>query len=103
MLSQCECKNCKYKDSINSLLKVSSILNNNNDRTNIEDIYMFLGDLYFKIRDYENALVYYSNNLITIDAKNKNIEKHNVIIKLGHIMMTRGNYFEAINYYKYAI
>lgn len=96
-------KNCKYKDSINSLLKVSSILNNNNDRTNIEDVYMFLGDLYFKTRDYENALVYYSNNLITIDAKNKNTEKHNVVTKLGHIMMIRGNYFEAINYYKYAL
>lgn len=102
-LAQLYNKNCNYNQSVQTLLKVSSIVNNNNNRDNFSYIYSFLGDLYFKMRDYENALVYYTNNLITIDAKNKDYQKYGTIIKIGNIMYVRGNYFEAINHYKYAL
>ena len=96
-------KHCNYTQSIQTLLKVSSITNNNNNRDDFSYVYDFLGDLYFKTRDYNNALVYYTNNLITIDAKNKDYQKYDTVIKIGNIMYIRGNYFEAINHYKYAL
>ena len=96
-------KSCNPNEAINVLLKVSSVLNNNNDRNDIDKFYLFLGDLYYGVKDYNNAMVYYTNSLINIDTKNKDHDKFGVIMKIGDIMSIRGNNFEAINHYKYAL
>ena len=96
-------KNCKYKEAINTLLKVSSVLNNNNQRGDLNKLYSELGDLYFDLRDYYNALSSYTNALISLDIKNVDVEKYHILVKIGDIMMIRGNIIEAIDYYKYAL
>lgn len=96
-------KNCKYKESINVLLSLSSILNNNNLRGELNVLYSELGDLYFDLRDYYNSLSNYANALINLDIKNIDEEKYHVLIKMGDIMLIRGNIVEAIDYYKYAL
>lgn len=96
-------RNCQYEKSIDTILQVSSILNNNNINNKFSNYYSFLGNLYFITRDYNNALVYYTNALVNADIRNNNNEKYNIISKIGDIMSIRGNNFEAINYYKYAL
>lgn len=96
-------KNCNYKKAIDILLSVVSVLNNNNDRNNFNSFYCLLGDLYFDIRDYNNAIIYYTNSFVNTDITNKDYNKFSIIVKIGDIMMARGNSFEAINNYKYAL
>ena len=96
-------RNCKYGEAIDTLLKVSSILNNSVQKTNSNILYAELGNLYFALRDYYNALANYTNALISLDVKNEDVEKYNVLVKIGDIMSIRGNYIESTEYYKYAL
>lgn len=96
-------RNCKYNEALSTLLKVSSILNNNNMKGNLNILYSELGDLYFDLKDYYNALVNYTNTLINLDVKNEDTKKYSVLVKIGDIMSIRGNSVEATEYYKYAL
>ncbi len=104
-LSKFYTKNCNYDKAINTLLDTLSLMamKNDDNKNNLYNIYYNLGDLYFSKRDYENSMVYYTNALVNLDYRNKNLRKAKVLIKLGDIMTIRGEYFEAINYYKYAL
>jgi tetratricopeptide (TPR) repeat protein len=62
-----------------------------------------LADLYIAKRDYENALANYTNSIVTLDFRDKDRDKSQTLIGIGDIMKIRGNNFEAINYYKYAL
>lgn len=96
--------NCNYDKAINTLLVTSSLYKNGNEnKIDLYEIYNMLGNLYSMKRDYENALVYYTNAFINLDYRNENIKKASVLISIGDIMNIRGDYFEAINYYKYAL
>ena len=95
-------RNCKYNEAINTLLKVSSILNSN-QKSDSNILYSELGNLYFDLRDYYNALASYSNALISLDVKNEDVEKYNVLVRIGDIMSVRGTNVEAVEYYKYAL
>ncbi len=96
-------RNCKYDEAINILLSISSIANNSNQKIDISKNYCVLGDLYLAKRDYENALANYINSLVVFDFRNDDAKKANILIKIGDIMSIRGNIFESINYYKYAL
>lgn len=96
-------RDCKYNDAIDILLNVSSVLNNNNQRDELNILYSELGNLYFDLRDYYNALSSYTNALISLDIKNVDVEKYNILIKIGDIMFNRGNIVDSIDYYKYAL
>ncbi len=104
-LSKFYTKNCEYEKAINTLLDTLSVIamTNNDNKSNLYNIYYSLGDLYFYKRDYENSIVYYTNAFVNLDYRNKNLRKTKVLTKLGDIMIIRGEYFEAINYYKYAL
>lgn len=96
-------RNCKYDEAINILLSISSIANNSNQKIDISKNYCILGDLYLAKRDYENALANYINSLVVFDFRNDDAKKANILIKIGDIMSIRGNIFESINYYTYAL
>lgn len=96
-------RNCKYDKAINILLNISSIASNSNQKIDLSENYKILGDLYAIKRDYENALVNYINSIVVLDFKNEDSKKNYVLVSIGDIMATRGNNFEAIYYYKYAL
>lgn len=103
ILSKFYKKNCKYDRAINILLNISSIASNSNQKIDLSENYRMLGNLYMAKRDYENALANYINSIIVLDFKDKNSEKNKILVSIGDIMKIRGNNFEAIYYYKYAL
>jgi hypothetical protein len=96
-------KSCKYEKAIDTLLTISSVASNSSQKINLSDNYRMLADLYMVKRDYENALANYTNSIIILDFKEKDRDKTQTLVSLGDIMRIRGNNFEAINYYKYAL
>lgn len=103
MLAEFQKRNCKYDKAINTLLNISSIANNSSQKINSDKNYQMLGDLYLMKRDYENALANYINSLVIVDFDENTYEKAKILVKIGDIMLIRGNILESINYYKYAL
>ncbi len=96
-------RNCRYDEAINVLLSISSIANNSNQKIDIGKNYRMLGDLYLAKRDYENALANYTNSFVASDIRDDDTRKADILVKIGDIMSVRGNIFESINYYSYAL
>ena len=103
MLAEFQKRNCKYDKAINTLLNISSIANNSSQKINSDKNYQMLGDLYLMKRDYENALANYINSLVIVDFDENTYEKAKILVKIGDIMLIRGNILESIKYYKYAL
>lgn len=96
-------KNCSYDEAINTLARVASVAKNSNQRIDLSGSYGMLGNLYMVKRDYENALANFTNALVVLDFKNADSKKGRLLVNIGDIMAIRGDNFEAINCYKYAL
>lgn len=93
-LAWCYYENFNYEKAINLVLKIKC-----NDKSEIIKKYDILGNSYFDMGSYDNALKYFHKLLKNKKTKNNEIELISIYNKLGRIYSKLKRYDEALKFF----